>query len=257
MISIVSTPKKGYPIVVNYSLHPQVVTIEMPLGSTQGDIQLNQSHRIANGQGGRMMQRLPARHLLLVSTRYKPAHCRISMRRLEQYHNRAATAVDRTSLDKRQDFLPLGQPMPDVVLEDRFAIYRAQALAMNDAHATRATPFAFMEEIGQFQFGFRPGQAMEIEFRLGDPLAPAQAPQGLARQPGSEEGEFLAIFGVFIPANGIVQGSMDDLPFIPEPAQGNGREAGRGVQEATVRSNRFHIGERVPKLRPLCFRQSG
>ncbi len=99
--------------------------------------------------------------------------------RFEQYHDSPAAAIDGARLHEGENLVALHEPMPDMVLEYRLTVPGAQTFAVDDAGASNSAPPAFEQEFGQFQLRFDPGQPMQIQFRLGYPFTPMQAPQRL------------------------------------------------------------------------------
>ena len=72
---------------------------------------------------------------------------------LQQHVNGPGAAVDLPCRAVSQDFLPLLQPFADQAFNGRPALFRAQALTVDDAHATLVTVYTLFEKVGEAVFG--------------------------------------------------------------------------------------------------------
>lgn len=92
------------------------------------------------------------------------------------------SSVVYRSRNKGKDFLPLTQPVIDALLEYRSAIPRAQALAMNDAHAAQLLFQSFVDEFPQGLMGLGKLESVEVDLGLDAIAAPFQAAEITPRQ---------------------------------------------------------------------------
>ena len=77
------------------------------------------------------------------------------------------------------------EPATHFALEDRFAVRRREALAVNDANATQAAAARFRQETAKCFVRLMRRQAVQIELCLNDPTSASQSGEHIGAEPGS------------------------------------------------------------------------
>jgi hypothetical protein len=114
---------------------------------------------------------------------------------------------------------------------------------VNDADTAYVAASAFEQEIRKFLLGLDTGEAVQVQFRLGYPLTTAKAPQDLPAETGSNIGMVIARRRLLIPPQGVREGFMYDCPFIPQAAEGEGGQFGRGMKKPPMGGDGFRVGQ--------------
>src|SRR5262249_5559259 len=110
----------------------------------------------------------------------------------EQYYHRPTTAFRRPRLAVGEYLVAPHEPGGHLVLQDRLAVLRPQALAVHDAHAPQSPARAFRAKFREQLAGIGGVAPVQIELVLDDPVAAAQLPQHGGAEPVAQEGKLLA-----------------------------------------------------------------
>src|SRR5437016_6160095 len=87
----------------------------------------------------------------------------------------------------REHIIDVREPAPHFALQPRFAVRRRQALAVNDAYATKAAGTRLAQEPAERFVRLMRRQAMQIELGLNDPASPPQPGEHIGAEPGPEK----------------------------------------------------------------------
>src|SRR5438105_11116727 len=105
----------------------------------------------------------------------------------QQNHNSSAATGMQRRFAVREHVIDVREPAPHLALQHRFAVRRRQALAVNDAYATKAAGTRLAQEPAERFVRLMRRQAMQIELGLNDPASPPQPGEHIGAEPGPEK----------------------------------------------------------------------